>query len=48
MATSGRETDEQTKRQIKKLRDAGLSVREIAREQRVSPPTVQKILRKRD
>ena len=45
MATSGRDTDEQTRRQIKKLRDAGLSVREVAKAEQVSTTTVQKILK---
>lgn len=45
MATSGRDIDEQTRRQIQKLRDAGLSVREVAKAERVSPTTVQKILK---
>lgn len=46
MAT-GKPTDEQTRREIERLRAATqLSIRDIAKVQRVSVPTVQKILRK--
>jgi len=46
MATSGRDIDERDKRRIQQLRDAGLSVRKVASEARVSPTTVQKILKR--
>lgn len=40
-------TDEQTRRQIERLREeTRLSLRDIAKESRVSVPTVQKILKK--
>lgn len=45
MATPGRELDDADRERIRRLRDAGLSVRQIAREQRVSPTTVQKNLK---
>jgi DNA invertase Pin-like site-specific DNA recombinase len=48
MATSGRPVDNQTRQQIQRLRENGVSVRETARAARVSAPTVQKIFRKRD
>lgn len=45
--TSGRDIDEQTKRQIQKLREAGLSVREVARAALVATSTVQRVLHQR-
>lgn len=40
--------DQRDAARIRKLREAGLSVREVAKEQRVSKSTVQKILEKRN
>lgn len=45
MATPGRETDEQTRQRIQRLREAGLSVRQVARETDTSTRTVQKYLK---
>ena len=45
MATSGKPLTQQEQDRLRKLRDAGLSVREVAKAERVSPTTVQKILR---
>ena len=46
MATSGKPLSEQEQERLRRLRAAGLSVREVAKLERVSPMTVQKILRK--
>lgn len=45
MATPGKPLDQRTREQIVRLRAVGLSVREVAKEQRVSVPTVQKVLK---
>lgn len=45
MATSGRDITEQERERIRRLREAGLSIRQIAKEERVSPTTVQKNLK---
>lgn len=45
MATSGRDLTNAEAERIRKLREANLSVRQIAREERVSTTTVQKILK---
>ena len=46
MATCGRDLTEAERERVRRLRDqAGLSIRQIAREERVSPTTVQKILK---
>lgn len=47
MAVSGKAIDEQTRRQIQKLRDAGVSVRETAKAMLVSPKTVQRLTQKK-
>jgi len=44
MATSGKPLSDQEQERIRKLRDAGLSIREIAKAQMVSPTTVKKKL----
>jgi len=45
MATSGRDITEQDRERIRRLREAGLSIRQIAKEERVSTTTVQKNLK---
>jgi IS30 family transposase len=45
MATSGKELTQLERDRIARLRAAGLSVRDVAKAERVSPTTVQKILR---
>lgn len=45
MATSGKPLDERARVNIMRLRTAGVSMREIARRELVSLPTVQKILK---
>lgn len=45
MATSGREIDERDRQRIQRLRQAGLSIRQVAKAERVCAKTVQKILR---
>lgn len=47
MAISGRKLDERTRREVVRLREAGLSIRQTAHAAFVSVPTVQKILGKR-
>ena len=44
MATSGQKLTPQEQQRIERLRANGLSVREIAKEERVSTTTVQKII----
>lgn len=44
MATSGKNLSNQDRDRVRKLREAGLSIREIARAQMLSKNTVQKIL----
>ena len=46
MATPGNPLDQRTKSAIIRLRAAGLSLSRISKEQRVSIPTVQKVLKK--
>lgn len=43
---SGYPLTEQEQERLRKLRQAGLSIRQIAREERLSPTTVQKNLKK--
>lgn len=43
MATSGRRIDDRDRERIIRLREQGVSVRETARRELVSPATVQKI-----
>ncbi len=47
MATSGRKIDEQTQRQIVKLREINRSIRDVAKITQTSTRTVQKYLRQR-
>lgn len=46
MGTSGKEVTEAERQRIERLRQAGLSIRDVAKEQRMSTTTVQKILKK--
>jgi len=46
MADSGKELTQRERDRIAKLRAAGLSIRQIAYEERLSPTTVQKNLKK--
>lgn len=45
MATSGKDITCEEAERIRRLRAAGLSIRQIAREERLSPTTVQKNLK---
>ena len=45
MATSGKSIDDRDRERIRKLREQGVSVRQVASAMLVSPTTVQKILK---
>ena len=45
MATPGRPIDASTRKRIVKMRSDGVSIRRVANAMRVSPVTVQKILK---
>lgn len=45
MATSGKPLTTQDAERLRRLREAGMSIRQIAREERLSPTTVQKNLK---
>lgn len=47
MAVSGKQIDDQTRRQIVRLRASGVSVRETAKAALVSPKTVQRVVPKK-
>ncbi|MGE5192221.1 MAG: helix-turn-helix domain-containing protein [Deltaproteobacteria bacterium] len=46
MATSGKPLDPQTRKQIVRLRQNGISIRQIATTTRATPKTVQSVLRR--
>lgn len=45
MATSGKQLSEHEAERLRRLRQAGLSIRDIGKEERVSTRTVQKYLK---